>query len=577
MSSASPFSGPREGMAACCSLESVCEFETNKVLRIYSFRLGSLKWTIHFLVFFYVSITLLVDRRYQKRDSVISSVHVKVKGVSQTDRRVWDTAEYTIPGQGVNSFFVLTNIIRTENQVQGLCAEFPLPKAVCTTNKSCMKGRVDPQGNGIQTGKCVNYNSTVNTCEVSAWCPVESTKTAPTPAVLDSAENFTVLIKNNIHFPQFNYTTRNIPPEFNISCVYSKHKASLCPIFRLGDILKEAGEKFSELAIQGGIIGIEINWDCNLDKWMHRCSPNYSFRRLDDKRTNEALYPGYNFRFARYYKQPGGREERTLIKAYGIRFDILIFGTAGKFSFIDLVVYIGSALSYFGLAQLAVDCVLTSYTSKSQPVKEYYSNKKCQTVLGPRWTLFYVTFVDECNILMIDEYLKTSLQNIKGRIMDKCQSDFTQSSQFPYSDRKASPQNSEEMQLLQIRREGPCFRECPSWCCCGKCRTADAFWEQLCCRKTDGACIATSPLFEQLVLSRPGLEFVLLYRNPLLDLKAGVANKPFRHCAYERYIHWRFGEGDLGARAVIPNCCRWRIRDAFPSENGEYSGFEKKK
>lgn len=33
-------------------------------------------------------------------------------------------------------------------------------------------------------------------------------------------------------------------------------------------------------------------------------------------------------------------------------------------------------------------------------------------------TLFYVTFVDECNILMIDEYLKTSLQNIKGRIMD---------------------------------------------------------------------------------------------------------------------------------------------------------------
>ncbi|KAL7986656.1 hypothetical protein Chor_012939 [Crotalus horridus] len=536
-------------MAACCNLESVCEFETNKVLRIYSFRLGSLKWTIHFLVFFYISITLLVDRRYQKRDSVISSVHVKVKGVSQTDRRVWDTAEYTIPGQ------------------------FPLPKAVCTTNKSCMKGRVDPQGNGIQTGKCVNYNSTVNTCEVSAWCPVESTKTAPT-----------------------------------------KHKASLCPIFRLGDILKEAGEKFSELAVQGGIIGIEINWDCNLDKLMHRCSPNYSFRRLDDKRTNEALYPGYNFR---YYKQPGGREERTLIKAYGIRFDILIFGTAGKFSFIDLVVYIGSALSYFGLAQLAVDCVLTSYMSKSQPVKEYYSNKKCQTVLGPRWTLFYVTFVDECNILMIDEYLKTSLQNIKGRIMDvslesafigvctgshslpfkasplgekqtithqydvfylqKCQSDFTQSSQFPYLDHKASPQNSEEMQLLQIRREGPCFRECPSWCCCGKCRPADAFWEQLCCRKTDGACIATSPLFEQLVLSRSRLEFVLLYRNPLLDLKAGVANKPFRHCAYERYIHWRFGEGDLGARAVIPNCCRWRIRDAFPSENGEYSGFEKKK
>ncbi|XP_058014176.1 P2X purinoceptor 7 [Ahaetulla prasina] len=569
-------------MAACSSLRSVFEYETNKVVRIYSVWYGSLKWIIHFMVFLYVSIVLFADRRYQKKDSVISSVHVKVKGVSQTGKRVWDTAEYSIPGkQGVNSFFVLTNIITTENQVQGLCPEFPLAKAVCTTDKSCMKGRVDPQGNGIQTGKCVKYNSTVNTCEVSAWCPVESAKTPPTPAILDSAENFTVLIKNNIHFPKFDYTTRNIPPEFNVSCIYSKHKASLCPIFRLGDILQEAGEKFSEVAVQGGIIGIEINWDCDLDKWAHRCRPNYGFRRLDDKRTNEALYPGYNFRFARYYKQPGGREERTLIKAYGIRFDILIFGTAGRFDWFEMVVYIGSVLSYFGLAQVAVDCLLTSSTCcccKPDPVKEYYYNKKCQEVLGPRCTLFYVTFVDEPGILMIDRLSETSLQAIEGGIIEKCQGDFTQSSQLPYRDRTISLQNSEELQLLQNRREGPCFRERPSWCCCGQCRPADPFWERLCCRKTDGACIADSSLFEQLVLSRSMLEFVLLYKDPLLDLKgAGVDNKIFRHCAYERYIHWRFGEGDLSARAVIPNCCRWRIRNTFPSENGEYSGFGKKK
>lgn len=160
--------------------------------------------------------------------------------------------------------------------------------------------------------------------------------------------------------------------------------------------------------------------------------------------------------------------------------------------------------------------------------------------------------------------------------LQKRQSDFTQSSQFPYWDRTVSPQNPQELQPLQTRKEGPHLRECPSWCFCGKCRPAGLFWEQLCCRKTNGACIATSPLFEQLVLSRSGLEFVLLYREPLLDLRAGVANQPLRHCAYERYIHWRFGEGDLGARAVIPNCCRWRIRDAFPSESGEYRGFEEK-
>ncbi|KAG8146066.1 putative p2X purinoceptor protein [Naja naja] len=373
-------------MAACCNWRSLFEYETNKVVRIYNLWYGCLKWFFHFGVLLYVSIVLFTDSRYQKKDSVISSVHVKVKGVSQTDRRVWDTAEYTIPGQ------------------------FPLAKAVCTTDKSCAKGRVDPQGNGIQTGKCVKYNSTVNTCEVSAWCPVESAKDAPTPAILDRAENFTVLIKNNVHFPKFDFTT-------------------------------------------------------------------------------------------------------TLIKAYGIRFDILIFGTV--------------------------------------------KSKK---------TLLYVTFVDEPGILMIDELSDISLQSTQGRIIEKSQGDFMQSSRLPYRDWTISPQNPEELQLLQNRREGPSVRERPSWCGCGKCRPADPFQEQLCCRKTKGACITTSSLFQQLVLSRSVLEFVLLYKDPLLDLSAAGQN-PFRHCAYEQYIRWRFGEGDLGDLAVIPNCCKWRIRDAFPSEN----------
>uniref|UniRef100_A0A8C6YJC7 P2X purinoceptor n=1 Tax=Naja naja TaxID=35670 RepID=A0A8C6YJC7_NAJNA len=536
-------------MAACCNWRSLFEYETNKVVRIYNLWYGCLKWFFHFGVLLYVSIVLFTDSRYQKKDSVISSVHVKVKGVSQTDRRVWDTAEYTIPGQGVNSFFVLTNIITTENQIQGLCPEFPLAKAVCTTDKSCAKGRVDPQGNGIQTGKCVKYNSTVNTCEVSAWCPVESAKDAPTPAILDRAENFTVLIKNNVHFPKFDFTTRNIPPEFNTSCTYNKHKASFCPIFHLGDILEEAGQKFSDVAVQGGIIGIEINWDCNLDPWWYHCKPNYGFRRLDDKRTNEALYPGYNFRFARYYKRPDGREERTLIKAYGIRFDILIFGTVNATWLSSLHIFI-----------------LDEETPHHSNEKYPFTQEQFLSGVKSKKTLLYVTFVDEPGILMIDELSDISLQSTQGRIIEKSQGDFMQSSRLPYRDWTISPQNPEELQLLQNRREGPSVRERPSWCGCGKCRPADPFQEQLCCRKTKGACITTSSLFQQLVLSRSVLEFVLLYKDPLLDLSAAGQN-PFRHCAYEQYIRWRFGEGDLGDLAVIPNCCKWRIRDAFPSEN----------
>ena len=50
---------------------------------------------------------------------------------------------------------------------------------------------------------------------------------------------------------------------------------------------------------QGGVIGILIKWDCNLDRLMQRCLPRYSFKRLDEKESNKTLYPGLNFRWVR--------------------------------------------------------------------------------------------------------------------------------------------------------------------------------------------------------------------------------------------------------------------------------------
>lgn len=50
---------------------------------------------------------------------------------------------------------------------------------------------------------------------------------------------------------------------------------------------------------------------------------------------------GY-YRFAKYYKQANGKEERTLIKAYGIRFDILVFGTVNAVLFSFLLLTFGS-------------------------------------------------------------------------------------------------------------------------------------------------------------------------------------------------------------------------------------------
>ncbi|XP_028914648.1 P2X purinoceptor 7 isoform X3 [Ornithorhynchus anatinus] len=512
-------------MPGDCSWRNVCEYETDKVVRIQSVTYGNIKWILHMIVFSYVSFALVKDKLYQHKEPLISSVHTKVKGLAEvkghTLPRIFDTADYTFSLPG-NSFFVLTNFIETY-QRQGQCPEYPSPRTLCSTDRSCKAGRMDPQSKGIQTGKCVKYDETRKTCEVASWCPVEALRDAPQPALLKSAENFTVLIKNNIDFPAHNYTTRNILPDLNTSCMFHKTQNPQCPIFRLGDILQETGEEFSEVAIKGGIMGIEISWDCNLDRWFHHCRPKYSFRRLDDKTTNESLYPGFNFRYAKYYKE-GGIDTRTLIKAYGIRFDILVFGT----------------------------------------------------------TLKYVSFVDEPHIRMVDkQLLGESLQDAKGEKVPRPDTDFTVFTKLrpPLPYQAPAPGHPQELQPLNREEPPASDRESPHWCHCGNCSQSqlpkgNRCLEELCCREKKGPCITISALFQELVLSRPTLQFMLFYRDPLMTLDSDALTRELRHCAYKRYIDWRFGSEDMVDFAILPSCCRWRIRKEFPKPGGQYSGYK---
>ncbi|XP_021113162.1 P2X purinoceptor 7 isoform X4 [Heterocephalus glaber] len=520
-------------MPGCSCWNDVFQYETNKVTRIQSVNYGTIKWVLHMIVFSYVSFALVSDKMYQRKEPVISSVHTKVKGVAEVReevadgtkkavQRVFDTADYTLPLQG-NSFFVMTNYLRTEGQEQRLCPQYPTPRTLCSSDRGCKKGWMDPQSKGIQTGRCVVYSGTKKTCEVSAWCPIEAMEEAPRPALLSSAENFTVLIKNNIDFPGHNYTTRNILPGLNTSCTFHKMKNTQCPIFRLGDIFQDAGDNFSDVAIKGGIMGIEIYWDCNLDGWSHHCRPKYSFRRLDDKTANESLYPGYNFRYAKYYRE-NNVEKRTLIKVFGIRFDILVFGT----------------------------------------------------------TLKYVSFVDEPHIRMVDQQLLgKSLQDVKGQKIPRPPMDFTHLAKLPWPlpDPAPAPGHPEEMQPLRGAGTPGCG-DSPGWCHCGNCLASrlpkhHKCLEELCCRRGPGPCITTSELFGSLVLSRPALQQLLLYQEPLLALDEEATNSRLRHCAYRCYAAWRFGSRDAADFGILPSCCRWRIRREFPKSQGQYSGFRR--
>ncbi|KAI1882438.1 hypothetical protein AGOR_G00250710 [Albula goreensis] len=349
----------------CCL--SVCrcffEYETPKVLLIRSRKVGTVNRLIQAVIIAYVIGYVCVWKKgYQDTDSVISSVTTKVKGIALTNTselgvRVWDVADYVIPPQEETH-----------------CPELPSDSSVCSLDSDCTPGFKDVRGNGIRTGKCVNYSETVKTCEVLAWCPLEVDMEPPDPPMLADAENFTVLIKNNIWYPKFNFKKRNILPDINSSylthCIFNTSTDPDCPIFTLKYMVSEAQEDFQTMAVHGGVMGIQIRWDCNLDMPYSWCVPKYTFRRLDNKDPNNTVAPGYNFRFAKYYKTGNDVETRTLIKGFGIRFDIMVFGQAGKFSVVPMLLNIGAGLALLGLATVFCDLVVLTFMKKKNQYRE---------------------------------------------------------------------------------------------------------------------------------------------------------------------------------------------------------------
>ena len=52
-----------------------------------------------------------------------------------------------------------------------------------------------------------------------------------------------------------------------------------CPIFRLGDIIDLANGSFTKISVKGGVVGVYINWNCDLDWDFEQYSslfPNFS-------------------------------------------------------------------------------------------------------------------------------------------------------------------------------------------------------------------------------------------------------------------------------------------------------------
>ncbi|KAI1300155.1 P2X purinoceptor 4 [Halotydeus destructor] len=371
--------------------DSFFSYSTPKIVKIKNKKIGILYRLIQTCILLYVFVySIFLNNGYQVYSGVESAVATKVKGVADTldipsgafrlpasaqqlYRRIWDTPDYQVPPSETNAFFLMTNVAITPNQKLDKCPESAdeVKASICTKDGDCEAGRRRRGGNGPETGKCVGFSG-VRTCEVRTWCPVEN-DTLPLAddfALLQDVQNFTVLIKNTVRFTRFDITRRNIfeamDGDFLRQCYYgpeiTEDDHPLCPKFRIGDIIKQTGYEFNEVASKGAIIGIFITWNCDLDEDIERCKPVYSFARMD---ADAITAPGWNFRYAHYHEL----DRRTLYKAYGIRFMVIVDGRGGQFSMIPLLLNIGSGLGLMAITKIITDFVVFQLHDNSELYK----------------------------------------------------------------------------------------------------------------------------------------------------------------------------------------------------------------
>uniref|UniRef100_A0A8C3S7L5 P2X purinoceptor n=1 Tax=Chelydra serpentina TaxID=8475 RepID=A0A8C3S7L5_CHESE len=325
---------------------SLFDYKTEKYVIAKNKKVGILYRVVQLSILAYlVGWVFVVKKGYQDSDtSIQSSVITKLKGVAFTNtselgERLWDVADYVIPPQGENVFFVMTNLIVTPNQRQDTCPEVgrTAPTSFTPLDAHRIIGSVARMpflpywlirmGVEEETPLCGLGR------ESSYGCSVGQAKRKVRLVLL---------------FPICRTNVLNTDDDFYLKTCHYSAQHRYCPIFHLGKLVSWAGNNFQDMASEGGVIGIQIEWDCDLDKPPSECNPHYSFSRLDNKFAEKSISSGYNFRFAKYYRDADAVEYRTLIKAYGIRFDVMVNGKAGKFNIIPTIINVGSGLALMG-------------------------------------------------------------------------------------------------------------------------------------------------------------------------------------------------------------------------------------
>jgi P2X purinoceptor 4 len=213
-------------------------------------------------------------------------------------------------------------------------------------------------------------NKQAYTPRILGWCPPENGEAEP--MYVNEFLNFTIFLKNFIEFPIFHVKHKNMVDSLQ-ACIFDPKHAKDCPIFTLGYILDQAEKDSEERSLMlnyGAVISVKVDWDCNLDRHIRLCKPEYTFARLDVPFRDKPFSRGFNFRYASHWKY-SDTNHRVLTKAYGLRLIIAVSGKAGKFDLITLTLNTGSVVGVFGLATFFCDIILLHLSKRARLYRKH--------------------------------------------------------------------------------------------------------------------------------------------------------------------------------------------------------------
>jgi len=310
-----------------------------------------------------VGYTIIADKGYQATDEVAGTTTTKVKGSGSIGNAstlmALDSMDLVIPATEVGALFLTTAITSTPNQAQSVC-DGNDDAAVCTSGDStnCTAEYFSSKSLGLYTGDCGSNGR----CELFTWCPLEDDSIYE---IVQNVGNFTIFVEVDVSFDQFNVQRTN-----TYDVLGNGRPLDGYNLFTLNEMLQMATggaiSDYTEVASTGAILLVSSVWNCDLDKNIDQCNPEYGIERIDG--VEGTISSGFNFRSVTYDVT---KTHRLLEKYHGVRIIFICEGVAGKFDLAALSVTLGAGLAYLGIAKLITDYILEYLMPQKDTYAEY--------------------------------------------------------------------------------------------------------------------------------------------------------------------------------------------------------------